>query len=93
MQVNQNQIQRPKLIEPFFDKELTPDNEIVTYIDCAINVQSAACKKNATPDGHDIKKSLKSKKFGVRFELKYNRSRFYMNESGWISIDMRSFHK
>jgi len=93
MQVNQNQIKRPSLIEPFFDKELTPDNEFVTYINCSISSQSVVSEKNVTPASHNIKKSLKFKKFGVRFELKYDRKRFYMNDAGFISIDMKTFHK
>ena len=63
MQINQNQIKRPRLIEPFFDKELTPDNEFVSYIDCSISSQSAVSRKNVTPASHNIKKSLKSKKY------------------------------
>lgn len=60
MQVNKNQIQRPSLIEPFFDKELTPDNDYVTYIDCSTNSSSVVHKKNVTPDSHNIKKVLKT---------------------------------
>ena len=93
MQVNQNQIQRPLLIELFFDKELTPDNQFVEYIDCSTNSSSVIHKKNVTPASHDIEKSLKSKKFGVRFEFKYSQSRFYMNEAGFINIDMQIFYK
>ena len=58
MQVNKNQIQRPSLIEPFFDKELTPDNDYVTYIDCSTNSSSVVHKKSATPDSHNSKKAL-----------------------------------
>jgi len=60
MQVNQNQIQRPSLIEPFFDKELTPDNKYITYIDCSINASSVVHKKSATSYSHNIKKPLKN---------------------------------
>jgi len=60
MQVNKNQIQRPSLIEPFFDKELTPDNDYVTYIDCSTNSSSVVHKKSVTPDSHNIKKALKT---------------------------------
>ena len=63
MQVNQNQVQRPKLIEPFFDKELTPDNEVVTYIDCSINASFIVHKKNASPDGYIIEKPLKNENY------------------------------
>jgi len=81
MQIIQNQIKRPLLIESFFDKELTSNNEFVTYIDCT---QSSASNvnddSNVTPFSHNIKNSLKTKKFATHFELKYNRKRFYMNE-------------
>ena len=60
MQVNQNQIQRPQLIESFFNEELTPDNEYVTYIDCSTNASAVVHKKSVTPDSHNIKKSLKN---------------------------------
>jgi len=94
MQVVQNQIKRPKLIEPFFDKELTLDNEFVTYIDCTQrSTSNVNDDSNVTPVSHNIKNSLKTKKFGARFELKYNRKRFYMNEAGYINIDMKIFHK
>ena len=63
MQIDKNQIKRPSLIEPFFDKELTPDNEFVTYIDCSTNAQSVVHKKNVTPTSHNIKKPLKSKNY------------------------------
>ena len=63
MQVNQNQIQRPQLIESFFNEELTPDNEYVTYIDCSTNASAVVHKKSVTPDSHNIKKSLKNENY------------------------------
>ena len=63
MQVNQNQIKRPSLIEPFFNEELTPDNEFVTYIDCSIKSSSVVHKKSVTPISHNIKKSLKNENY------------------------------
>ncbi len=42
MKVQADQIKRPRLIEPFFDKELTPDNEFVVYIETTVS-------KNSTP--------------------------------------------
>ena len=42
MKVQADQIKRPRLIEPFFDKELTPDNEFVVYIETSVS-------KNSTP--------------------------------------------
>ena len=62
MQVNKQNIQRPSLIEPFFNKELTPSNEFVTYIDCTNNFSNVVYRKNVTSDSHNIKKSLKTKK-------------------------------
>ena len=58
IQVNKNQIQRPSLIEPFFDKELTLDNDYVTYIDCSTNSSSVVHKKSVTPNSHNSKKVL-----------------------------------
>ncbi len=40
MKVQADQIKRPRLIEPFFNEELTPDNEFVTYIDTSIQKDS-----------------------------------------------------
>ncbi len=59
MQVNQSQIKRPRLIEPFFNEDLTPDNNFVTYIDCTTNALSAVHKSSATSKSHNIKEPLK----------------------------------
>jgi hypothetical protein len=53
MQVNQ--IQRPSLIEPFFDKELIWNNEYLTYIITSVN-------KVVTSTANNIKTSLKNAK-------------------------------
>ena len=59
MQVNTNNIQRPTLMEPFFNKELTPDNEFLTYIDCNTNSSNIVHKKcSVTSDSHNSKKSI-----------------------------------
>ena len=59
MQVNKQNIQRPRLIEPFLDKELTPSNNFVTYIDCTTKSSNVVHKKgDVTSDSHNIKKSL-----------------------------------
>ncbi len=42
MKVQADQIKRPRLIEPFFNYELTPDNEFVVYIETSVS-------KNSTP--------------------------------------------
>ena len=64
MQVNQNQIKRPSLIEPFFNEELTPDNEYVTYIDCSTNASAVVHKKSVTPTiSNNIEKQLNNKRF------------------------------
>ena len=59
MQVTKEEIKRPKLFEPFFDKELTPQNEFVTYIDCT-NRSTNAKKDSATPVADNSEKSLKN---------------------------------
>ena len=86
MQVNKEEIKRLSLIEPFFNEELTPENEFVTYIDCT-NYSTVAKKDNATPDSHNIKKSLKTKKFNVAVSAKYNHTRLSMNDNGYILLD------
>ena len=63
MQVIKENIKRPSLIQSFFNEELTPSNEFVTYIDCTPDSQKAVNKKIVTPDSHNIKKSLKSKNY------------------------------
>jgi len=56
MQVN---IQRPRLIESFLDKELTPSNNFLTYIDCTTKSSNVIHKKgDVTSDSHNIKKPL-----------------------------------
>jgi hypothetical protein len=52
MQINQNEIQRPTLITPFFDQELTPDNEYLTYIDTSNDCISV------TPTSNNSKNQL-----------------------------------
>ena len=44
-------------------------------------------KKYATPDSHNIKKSLKTKKFNVAVSAKYNHTRLSMNDNGYILLD------
>ena len=61
MQVNKQNIQRPKLIEPFLNEELTPSNDFVTYIDCTNTQSNIVHKKDsATSKSHNSKKALKS---------------------------------
>jgi hypothetical protein len=80
-------IKRPRLFEPFFNEEILPDNSFLTYI------YTTGIKNSVTLCFHSIKKSLKTKKFNVHLEHKYNKVRFYMNKSGWISIDnLSSFY-
>ena len=63
MQVNKQNIKRPSLIESFFNEELTPSNDFVTYIDCSTKSSNIVHKKSsATSNSHNIKKSLKNKK-------------------------------
>ena len=52
MQINQNEIQRPTLITPFFGQELTPDNEYLTYIDTSSDCISV------TPTSNNSKNQL-----------------------------------
>ena len=80
MQIQVEDIKRPKLIEPFLNVELLPDNSYVTYI-------NTTSQKNVTLDSHNIKKTLKSKKFNVALSHKYHQVRFRMNENRFISID------
>ena len=40
MKVQADQIKRPRLIEPFFNEELTPDNEFVVYIETYVSENS-----------------------------------------------------
>ena len=63
MQVNKQNIKRPSLIESFFNKELSPSNEFITYIDCTTNSSNVVHKKcDVTSKAHNIKKTLKNKK-------------------------------
>jgi len=80
MQIQVEDIKRPKLIEPFFNLEILSDNSYVTYI-------NTTRQKNVTPNSHNIKKILKSKKFDVALSHKYHQVRFYMNENRFISLD------
>ncbi len=48
MQIDKTTIKRPRLIDSFFHMEIDYKNDFVEYI-------------YATPDSHNIKKSLKSK--------------------------------
>jgi hypothetical protein len=59
MQINQNEIQRPTLITPFFGQELTPDNEYLTYIDTSINCISVTPTSNNTKNELSLKNSNK----------------------------------
>ncbi len=59
MQVNKENIQRPSLIEPFFNLELSPTNEFIQYIDCSVKSSNVVHKKNnVTSNSHNTKKSL-----------------------------------
>ena len=63
MQVKQENIQRPSLIEPCLNMELSPTNE---FIDCSVKSSNIVHKKNnVTSDSHNIKKRLKSQKFNI----------------------------
>lgn len=53
MQININEIQRPTMITPFIGQELTPDNEIVEYID------TTTIDKSVTSQLNTSKKALK----------------------------------
>ena len=94
MQVNINNIQRPTLIEPFLNEELTPDNEFLTYIDCTTNLSNTVHKNNGvTSNSHNIKKSLKTKKFNVALSLKYNNPRWYFSTcSNYMCIDGKDIY-
>jgi len=61
MQVKQEDIKRPSLIEMVLDKELFPDNSIATYIDCTTKRLNVVHKRSVTPDTYNIEKSLKTK--------------------------------
>jgi len=64
MQVNKQNIKRPKLIEPFFNEELTPSNDFVTYIDCTYTPSNIVYKKDSvTSKSHNSKKALKSENY------------------------------
>ncbi|MEN4046988.1 hypothetical protein [Sulfurimonas sp. NWX367] len=66
MQVKQENIKRPSLIEPFLNMELSPTNEFMQYIDCSVKSSNVVHKKNnVTSDSHNIKKRLKSQKFNI----------------------------
>ena len=61
MQVNKQNIQRPRLIEPFLNEELTPSNDFVTYIDCTYTPSNIVHKKDSvTSKSHNSKKPLKN---------------------------------
>ncbi len=55
MQVNIKAIKRPKLITPFFNEEITPDNEFLTYIDCNFAMTKSS---KVTPNANFIKQNL-----------------------------------
>ncbi|UCN00050.1 hypothetical protein LCX93_11040 [Sulfurimonas sp. SWIR-19] len=66
MQVKQENIKRPSLIEPFLNMELSPTTEFISYIDCSVKSSNVVHKKsNVTSTAHNIKKRLKSQKFNV----------------------------
>lgn len=69
MQVNKQDIQRPRLIEPFLNKELTPSNDFVTYIDCTYTPSNIVHKKDsATSKSHNSKKALKNENIFRAFD-------------------------
>jgi len=80
MQIQVEDIKRPKLIESFFNVELLPDNSYATYINTTSQKKCHSCC-------HNIKKSLKSKKFNVALSHKYHQVRLRMNENRFISVD------
>jgi len=83
MIIYQIQVQKPFSMNPISAKPLFG----IKFMQDDVN------NSNVTPASHNIKKSLKLEKFHVRFAQKYNHKRFYMNDAGYISIDMNTFHK
>ena len=66
MKIQSKERKRPRLIEPFFNTELLPDNSYVTFI-------NTTSQKNVTLGSHNIKKTLKSKKLRQKSPQSHNR--------------------
>lgn len=58
MQINQNEIQRPTLITPFFGKELTPDNEYLSYVDTSSDCISVTPTSNNSKNQLSFEESM-----------------------------------
>ncbi|WP_434656966.1 hypothetical protein [Sulfurimonas sp. NW9] len=64
MQVKQENIKRPSLIEPFLNMELSPTNEFIKYIDCSVKSSNVVHKKNnVTSTADNSEKSLNNEEY------------------------------
>ena len=89
MKVQTDQLKRPKLIEPFFDKELLPDNSFCIYIEVSPYSQKQASdrlvstpSKNISKKSCEVDKKLlsnleKLKKAKTKFDIAWCLDHFF----------------
>lgn len=70
MQVNRENIQRPSLITPFFNMELTPDNEYLTYID-TMNESKSVTSNHSNDNYNSLKENTHTYEDLSTFDDKY----------------------